>query len=313
MELEAQSGASANASSSQSPLHTGAFPKSLLDASARTAFANNLRSVMHDVDADDVDPVLTSRHLGPAARKSAEEEQKRRQDEEARAAHRTSGGRRPQNVYPTPVAQPMAAYKAKDIPGLPQQGLLTFSPAPGDMPHPSSEPIMRVQVTDQAQVYGQPYPEQSGSPMVSPHDERASHSPNQYRNGINGHGHPPHFIRRDSGSSHLSNSPPIPQPPYQHDGQVPAGQLLQREPTPSGSGSNGGPDGQRQGKPKRLKAHTVTSKSFSVPVVPRGKKGQPMLPLNVGIMTLIKLGEVCMREHFHTERYIYPVGYEVTR
>ena len=38
-----------------------------------------------------------------------------------------------------------------------------------------------------------------------------------------------------------------------------------------------------------------------------------MLPLNVGIMTVVSLGEVCMREHFHTERYIFPVGYEVTR
>lgn len=38
-----------------------------------------------------------------------------------------------------------------------------------------------------------------------------------------------------------------------------------------------------------------------------------MLPLTVGIMTVNQLGEVCMREHFHTERYIFPVGYEVTR
>jgi len=48
-------------------------------------------------------------------------------------------------------------------------------------------------------------------------------------------------------------------------------------------------------------------------MVPRDKKGKPMLPLNVGIMTVINLGDVCMREHFHTERYIFPVGYEVTR
>ncbi|KAF9566068.1 hypothetical protein CPC08DRAFT_628805 [Agrocybe pediades] len=66
-------------------------------------------------------------------------------------------------------------------------------------------------------------------------------------------------------------------------------------------------------KAKRLKAHTVTTKSFSIPMVPRDKKGKPMLPLNVGIMTVISLGEVCMRDHFHTERYIFPVGYEVTR
>lgn len=69
----------------------------------------------------------------------------------------------------------------------------------------------------------------------------------------------------------------------------------------------------RPAKPKRLKAHTVTSKSFSIPLVPRDKGGKPMLPLNVGIMTVISLGDVCMREHFHTERYIFPVGYEVTR
>lgn len=73
------------------------------------------------------------------------------------------------------------------------------------------------------------------------------------------------------------------------------------------------PSEQQRAKPKRLKAHTVTTRSFSIPMVPRDKKGKPMLPLNVGIMTVINLGEVCMREHFHTERYIFPVGYEVTR
>jgi hypothetical protein len=73
------------------------------------------------------------------------------------------------------------------------------------------------------------------------------------------------------------------------------------------------PEVQRHAKPKRLKAHTVTSKNFSIPMVPRDKSGKPMLPLNVGIMTVIKLGDVCMREHFHTERYIFPVGYEVSR
>ncbi|EGN94045.1 hypothetical protein SERLA73DRAFT_97431 [Serpula lacrymans var. lacrymans S7.3] len=72
-------------------------------------------------------------------------------------------------------------------------------------------------------------------------------------------------------------------------------------------------DLQRHAKPKRLKAHTVTSKSFSIPTVPRDKSGRPLLPLNVGIMTVLNLGDVCMREHFHTERYIFPVGYEVTR
>ena len=66
-------------------------------------------------------------------------------------------------------------------------------------------------------------------------------------------------------------------------------------------------------KSKRLKSHSVTTRNFNIPMVPRDKGGKPMLPLNVGIMTVINLGEVCMREQFHTERYIFPVGYEVTR
>ena len=39
----------------------------------------------------------------------------------------------------------------------------------------------------------------------------------------------------------------------------------------------------------------------------------PILPLNVGIMTVNCLGEVCMREYFHTTRHIFPVGYSVNR
>jgi F/Y-rich N-terminus len=66
-------------------------------------------------------------------------------------------------------------------------------------------------------------------------------------------------------------------------------------------------------KSKRLKSHSVTTRNFNIPMVPRDKGGKPMLPLNVGIMTVINLGEVCTREQFHTERYIFPVGYEVTR
>jgi hypothetical protein len=92
---------------------------------------------------------------------------------------------------------------------------------------------------------------------------------------------------------------------------------LSQSPSMSGQGNGSSPSRpseiQRHAKPKRLKAHTVTTKSYSIPMVPRDKNGKPMLPLNVGIMTVISLGDVCMREHFHTERYIFPVGYEVTR
>ncbi|KAH9035589.1 hypothetical protein EDB84DRAFT_1588104 [Lactarius hengduanensis] len=70
---------------------------------------------------------------------------------------------------------------------------------------------------------------------------------------------------------------------------------------------------QRHTKPERPKMHTVTSKGSSIPVVPRDKHGRPILPLNLGIVTVNCLGEVSLREHFHTERYIFPVGYSVDR
>lgn len=57
----------------------------------------------------------------------------------------------------------------------------------------------------------------------------------------------------------------------------------------------------------------VKTRNFSISTVPRDKRGQPILPLNVGNTTVDSLGEVCMRNHFHTERFIFPVGYKVTR
>lgn len=69
----------------------------------------------------------------------------------------------------------------------------------------------------------------------------------------------------------------------------------------------------RHAKPKRLKAHTVKSGTFPIPWIPRDQFGQPRLPLKVGVMEIRELGTICMREHFHTERYIFPVGYEVSR
>ena len=57
-----------------------------------------------------------------------------------------------------------------------------------------------------------------------------------------------------------------------------------------------------QGRQAETVESTYGYYRFSIPMVPRDKKGKPMLPLNVGIMTVISLGTVCMR-----------VGYEVTR
>lgn len=50
-----------------------------------------------------------------------------------------------------------------------------------------------------------------------------------------------------------------------------------------------------------------------VPAVLRDQAGRPLLPLNVDTVAVINLGQVCEREGFHTEKYIFPVGYEVIR
>ncbi|TRM60637.1 hypothetical protein BD626DRAFT_549614 [Schizophyllum amplum] len=111
--------------------------------------------------------------------------------------------------------------------------------------------------------------------------------------------------------------PPLTQQPTQQPTQQQQQQQPQPQPQPQPQlqrqQQQRSPEPARQVRPKRLKSHTVISKSYSIPLVPRDRNRKPMLPLNVGIMTVITLGEVCTREHFHTERYIFPVGYEVTR
>lgn len=354
MELESQTASNiSNGSSSQAPSQSGAFPKALLNARARNTFTTNLRQAMSEEDVDDpVDPLLSSRHVGPAARKRAEDERKDRQDEEARDLRRSQRSRKTQTSYPAGAHQVISSHKGKDVAGpSSKQAILNYPPGPphGDpnsgalsstsskgrlrikpphppeIPHTPEEHIPMPPYLAQQQLYSFPPPpiqqhirsQSPISPMVSPPDESLrpnNYSPTQYRNGNggppnNGHGHSPTLIRRDSSSSHVSNSPTI----TQHQGQYSPPHDMQHPTMIAGAGNARGSDFQRHAKPKRLKAHTVTTKSFSIPMVPRDKKGRPMLPLNVGIMTVISLGDVCMREHFHTERYIFPVGYEVTR
>lgn len=363
MELEAMQPKIVNGPIGQGALHSGAFPKSLLNARARNSFIANLREAVteNETAEESIDPILTSRHIGPAALKRAEEEQKERQEEEARELRRSQRNRKPQNLYLVNNAHSVASHKGKDVAGTPSshQPLLTYAPAPPHdeqdsvlvsnkgtrlrikPPHPppqkssvsgpsgSHDPVFVVSAPPQSHLvynYGPPHPHEPRSrspvsPMAPPPDEplhHTSYSPSYYRNGNgtqntnhNDDGSPS-LHRQDSGnSSHPSNSPNFGQ--HQYQAQYIHQMQIQDPSSQHSPGVNRGPDVQRHAKPKRLKAHTVTSKSFSIPMVPRDKKGRPMLPLNVGIMTVISLGEVCMREHFHTERYIFPVGYEVTR
>lgn len=68
-----------------------------------------------------------------------------------------------------------------------------------------------------------------------------------------------------------------------------------------------------QGKPKRLRQHGLTSGTFSIPPIPRHADGTPVMPIMAGIMSIRNLGTVDLRDGFHTERYIFPIGYEARR
>ena len=315
---------------------SNAFPKILLSTRARNSFATNLRQAMNEDDSESsIDPLHTSRHVGSAARKRAEDEKKAREEEDAMRDSRS----RPQwrtvtpNSYPQGANHIVPSHKGKEVAG-PSSGqhILTYSstPAPrGEHQNPPPPPSKMTRNSakppglpheyshihppppsfqqQQAYTYPPPSPHHHPhhlrsqspiSPMVSPQNDRLSPVYHRNGNGVvpshNGHSHSPSLSRHDSPSQPHATTQNQQQPSY--SGVPPQ----ESEP-------------HRHAKPKRLKAHTVTSKSFSIPMVPRDKKGQPMLPLNVGIMTVVSLGEVCMREHFHTERYIFPVGYEVTR
>ncbi|TBU44286.1 hypothetical protein BD309DRAFT_958810 [Dichomitus squalens] len=287
-----------------------AFPKCLLNNANQQAFVANLRLAIDELEREDpdIDPLLLSRHIGPAARKRQEAEARERQEEESRDKRSAATTRKPRGVPP----------KGKDI-GAP----LTYAPAPvhtappptssGPGPVPSPPFVVSSSGTRlrlKPPVHPGEGPPGSSSIPPAPHP------------GAQLAGTPHGYVRRRSESlspvlspqEDYGGIPPEgPSPSYQHGAPPGAQSQMQMTLRTSSSAASRPSDIQRHTKPKRLKAHTVTTKSYSIPTVPRDKRGKPILPLNVGIMTVINLGEVCMREHFHTERYIFPVGYEVTR
>ncbi|KAF9188337.1 hypothetical protein BGZ51_000657 [Haplosporangium sp. Z 767] len=71
-------------------------------------------------------------------------------------------------------------------------------------------------------------------------------------------------------------------------------------------------------KPKRitnsLKQRTHSTKARKVQALERDEAGKIKLPVTVGIITIMDLGHVVYdREAFHNERYIWPVGYKMSR
>ncbi|PWA00271.1 hypothetical protein BB558_003691 [Smittium angustum] len=68
------------------------------------------------------------------------------------------------------------------------------------------------------------------------------------------------------------------------------------------------------GGKKRKRQAELSSRVRSVQPVPRDPDGKYILPIQVGILTLLDLGTIVYdRDSFHSERYIWPVGYLVQR
>ncbi|KAI6108541.1 FYRN-domain-containing protein [Pisolithus croceorrhizus] len=284
-----------------------AFPRSLLSTRSRHQFVSNLRQAMAEEDTDDhsVDPLLSSRHLGPLSHKHTDDELRERalattEDDVGEGRRQAKRSRVSAKGKDRPSPQPQLPAASSN-----QSLNLHLAPTPQSQQPPNevtATPLLVLNKGTKLRLKPPVKPAESDaarppsplSPIMSPREEHTtSYNAGPYNNGNTG----PHP------SSLPSSSMPTSAP-----GQS-AGLVSSTSPAASVQPS----EIQRHAKPKRLKAHTVTSKSYSIPNVPRDEKGKPLLPLSVGIMTVINLGEVCMREHFHTERYIFPVGYEVTR
>ncbi|TFY71071.1 hypothetical protein EVG20_g1934 [Dentipellis fragilis] len=322
LELEnlTNNGASSNQAEPHAPLQPSstAYPRTLISTRAQVAFATNLREAMNELSSEDnsVDPVLTSHHVGPQARKRREEEMKERAEEEARESRKSA--KRPRGSASTATAG-----KGKDV-GAPLTFAPVSSPGGGTVGSPSHTLVStsgkRIRIKPPAPAPADTPPSQAGSGPETHHGTQFIHnagipmnpahavSPGSPLSPLASDGGEGYMVHRGdsplqfrNGHSYSMNSPDF----MMGRGSGPEPTVLVSSSRPS--------DIQRHAKPKRLKAHTVTSKSYSIPTVPRNKDGGPLLPLNVGIMTVLNLGDVCMREHFHTERYIFPVNYEVTR
>lgn len=66
--------------------------------------------------------------------------------------------------------------------------------------------------------------------------------------------------------------------------------------------------------PKRSKINRINVKTRRVQPIERDEFGNPKLPQQIGVLTVLNLGKIKTdRDTFHNERYIFPVGYTVRR
>jgi len=65
---------------------------------------------------------------------------------------------------------------------------------------------------------------------------------------------------------------------------------------------------------KRGSNNNVNKPPKKIPPIPRDLEGKPILPMRLGILTLVSLGEILWdNPNFHNARYIWPVGFESVR
>lgn len=65
---------------------------------------------------------------------------------------------------------------------------------------------------------------------------------------------------------------------------------------------------------KRSKLTPQSVKTRRVQPIERDDQGHPKLPQQIGVLTVHNLGKIVTdRLNFHNERYIFPIGYAVSR
>jgi hypothetical protein len=56
-----------------------------------------------------------------------------------------------------------------------------------------------------------------------------------------------------------------------------------------------------------------TPKTRRVQQVPRDQQNNPILPFHIGVLTLHSLGTISFKPGFHTDKYVYPIGFCCSR
>ncbi|KAG8836744.1 hypothetical protein FRC18_010785 [Serendipita sp. 400] len=64
---------------------------------------------------------------------------------------------------------------------------------------------------------------------------------------------------------------------------------------------------------KRNTASSVARNKINIPVIPRDPDGMPQLPMQVGMFTLLSLGEIRTADDLATSKALYPIGYRCER